>query len=121
IRNKILWSDESSFQLYLPPANVRLRRRPACTVDRSTVKHGGGSIMVWRCMSAAGGDHLTELCPVLSELFCRTWLQELSLQVLERPAQSLDMIENLWWIIQRSVSNRNPQNLEELKAVIPEE
>ena len=65
VRNwkKMLWSDESSFQLYLPPANVRVRRRPgealsqACTV--STVKHGGGSIMVWGCMSAAGVGHLT--------------------------------------------------------------
>ena len=44
-RKKILWSDESSFQLYLPPANVRVLRRPgkalsqACTVPN--VKHGG--------------------------------------------------------------------------------
>ena len=53
----------------------------------------------------------------------RTWLQELSIQVLEWPAQSPDMspIENLWWIIKRSVSKRKPKNLEELKAVIQEE
>uniref|UniRef100_A0A4W6G8Q0 Transposase Tc1-like domain-containing protein n=1 Tax=Lates calcarifer TaxID=8187 RepID=A0A4W6G8Q0_LATCA len=55
---KIWWSDESSFQLYPPPDNVRVHKRPgkalspACTVP--TVKHGRGSIMVWGCMSAAG-------------------------------------------------------------------
>ncbi|MDG2633088.1 hypothetical protein P7M35_25060, partial [Vibrio parahaemolyticus] len=51
------------------------------------------------------------------------WLQEHSIQVLEWPAQSLDMspIENLWWIIKRSVSKHIPKNLEELKAVIQEE
>ena len=161
---KILWSDESSFQLYLPPANVRVRRRPgealspACTVP--TVKHGGGSIMVWGCMSAAGVHHLTvcdgtlnsaKYCAILEThmlpsacaLFrrgqnwmfqqdnapchtsrsSRTWLQEHSIQVLEWPAQSPDMspIENLWWIIKRSVSKRTPKNLEELKAAIQEE
>uniref|UniRef100_A0AAQ6AHM7 Tc1-like transposase DDE domain-containing protein n=1 Tax=Amphiprion ocellaris TaxID=80972 RepID=A0AAQ6AHM7_AMPOC len=49
----------------------------------------------------------------------RTWLQELSIQVLEWPAQSLDMspIENLWW----SVSKHKKKNLEELKSVIQEE
>ena len=53
----------------------------------------------------------------------RTWLQEHSIQVLEWPAQHLDMspIENLWWIINRNVSKCKPKNLEELKAVIQEE
>ena len=50
-RTKILWSDESSFQQYPTRANVRVQGRrgeeyiPAWTV--ATVKHGGGSIMVW--------------------------------------------------------------------------
>uniref|UniRef100_A0A3P8TPE9 Tc1-like transposase DDE domain-containing protein n=1 Tax=Amphiprion percula TaxID=161767 RepID=A0A3P8TPE9_AMPPE len=41
----------------------------------------------------------------------------------EWPTQSLDMspIENLWWIIKRSVLKRKPKNLEELKAGIQEE
>lgn len=52
----ILWSEESSFQVTPPPANVGLHRRP-CTVP--PVKHGGGNVTVWRCMSAAGVGHLT--------------------------------------------------------------
>ena len=55
---KILWTDESSFQLYPTRGNVRARRKceeeyvPACTVV--TVKHGGGRIMARGCMSAGG-------------------------------------------------------------------
>lgn len=53
----------------------------------------------------------------------RTWLQEHSIQVLDWPAQSPDMspIENLWWIIKRSISKRKPKSLDELKALIQEE
>ena len=49
--NRVLWSDESSFQLFATPGNVRVRRRPGeewskdCIVP--TVKHGSGSVMVW--------------------------------------------------------------------------
>uniref|UniRef100_A0A3P8TRH0 Tc1-like transposase DDE domain-containing protein n=1 Tax=Amphiprion percula TaxID=161767 RepID=A0A3P8TRH0_AMPPE len=48
--------------------------------------------------------------------------QDNSLCHTSRPAQSPDMrpIENLWWIIKRSVSKHKVKNLEELKAVIQE-
>ena len=53
----------------------------------------------------------------------RTWLQEHSIQVSDWPAQSPDMspIENLGWIIKRSVSKQKPKSLDELKALIQEE
>ena len=59
---KILWSDESSFQLYPIRANVRVWKRcgeyvSAYTV--ATVKHEGGSIMVSGYMSAGGVGQLT--------------------------------------------------------------
>ena len=59
----MLWSDESSFQLFATPGNVRVRRRPGeewnkdCIVP--TVKHGSGSVMVWGCMSSSGVGRLT--------------------------------------------------------------
>ena len=56
--SKVLWSDESKFELFGSKRRVYVRRRkgeryhPKCVVP--TVKHGGGSIMVWGCMSRDG-------------------------------------------------------------------
>ena len=55
--SKILWSDESIFEL-IPGRRAIVRRRvgerfhPDCIV--STVKHGGGKIHVWGCMARDG-------------------------------------------------------------------
>ena len=54
---KILFSDESIFEL-IPSRRVFVRRRngekyhPDCVVP--TIKHGGGKVQVWGCMSASG-------------------------------------------------------------------
>lgn len=58
----VLWSDESSFQLFSSSKRVFVRRREGerfteqCIVP--TVKHGGGSLMVWGCMSGRGVGRL---------------------------------------------------------------
>uniref|UniRef100_A0A3P8SHT6 Tc1-like transposase DDE domain-containing protein n=1 Tax=Amphiprion percula TaxID=161767 RepID=A0A3P8SHT6_AMPPE len=97
---KILWSDESSFQLYLPPANH---------VQYLIMKHVGGSIMVWGCMTAAVVGHLTVCEDTLnSAKYCPNWTCIIFMSYW--PAQSPDMS-----------SIRKPKSLEELKAVIQEE
>ena len=61
--SKILWSDESSFELWRTRGRVYVRRRPhehyldECIV--STVKHGGGKVMVWGTMAQSGVGSLT--------------------------------------------------------------
>ena len=56
--SKVVWSDESRFQLFRNDGRPFVRRRRGeehleeCV--QPTVKHGGGSIMVWGCMSEAG-------------------------------------------------------------------
>ncbi len=58
----VLWSDETKINLFDSDGIKRVWRQPGeeykdkCVV--STVKHGGGSVMVWGCMSAAGTGEL---------------------------------------------------------------
>ena len=55
----VLFSDESSFQVFCGAKRAFVRRKPkekynpACIIP--IVKHGGGSIMVWGCMSWRAG------------------------------------------------------------------
>ena len=55
MRNNILWSDETNIELFGLNAKCQVWRKPGTI---STVKHGGGSVMLWGCFSAAGtGRH----------------------------------------------------------------
>ncbi len=55
--NHVLWSDETKINVFGSDGVKRVWREPGeeykdkCVL--STVKHGGGSVMVWGCMSAA--------------------------------------------------------------------
>jgi len=58
---KVVWSDESSFELFRSDGRALVYRqsheeyRLDCV--QPTVKHGGGSVMVWACFSSGGvGD-----------------------------------------------------------------
>ncbi len=56
--NHVLWSDETNINLFGSDGVKRVWQQPGdeykdnCVLP--TVKHGGGSVMVWGCMSAAG-------------------------------------------------------------------
>ncbi len=60
--NHVLWSDETEINLFGSDGVKRVTRQPGeeykdkCVLP--TVKHGGGSVMVWGCMSAAGTGEL---------------------------------------------------------------
>ena len=60
---KVVWSDESKFNLFGSDGRVYIRRRvgedylPECI--QSTVKFGGGSVMVWGCITSDGVGPLT--------------------------------------------------------------
>ncbi len=73
--NYVLWSDETKINLFCSDGVKRVWRQPGeeykdkCVLP--TVKHGGGSVMVWGCMSAAGtgelqfiGEPWMPTCPV---------------------------------------------------------
>lgn len=60
--SRVLWTDESKFNLVGSDGAVYVRRRPgealADSCTKKTVKHGGGNIMIWGAMSAKGRGRL---------------------------------------------------------------
>jgi hypothetical protein len=63
MRNKILWSDETKIELF------GLNAFP-------TVKHGGRSIMLWGCFSAAGTGRLARIERKINRTMYRQILDE---------------------------------------------
>ncbi|KAL0190227.1 hypothetical protein M9458_012925, partial [Cirrhinus mrigala] len=65
VRNKILWSDETKIELFGLNSKRYVWRKPGTAHHLSntvpTVKHGGGSIMLWGCFSAAGTGRLVAI------------------------------------------------------------
>lgn len=63
--NRVLWTDESKFELFGTKRRVHIRRgihektMKECIVP--TVKHGGGSIMVWGGMCSSGVIPLVQI------------------------------------------------------------
>lgn len=73
--NRVLWSDETKINLFGSDGVQHVWRRPGeeykdnCVVP--TVKHGGGSVMVWGCMSASGTGQLRFIERIMdSSLYC---------------------------------------------------
>ncbi len=115
-----------------------------------TLKHGGGSVMVWGCMSAAGTGELqfiegtmnANMCcdilkqsmiPSLRRLGRRAVFQQdndpkhtskmLRVKVMDWPSMSPDLnpIEHLWGILKWKVEESKVSNIHQLCDVIMEE
>ncbi|KAI3353890.1 hypothetical protein L3Q82_005098 [Scortum barcoo] len=84
MRNKILWSDETKIELFGVNARRHVWRKPGTAHHTGqyipTVKHGGGSIMLWGCFSAAGTGRLVRIEGKMNAAMYRDILDENLLQ-----------------------------------------
>ncbi|KAG2465827.1 TC1A transposase, partial [Polypterus senegalus] len=84
MRNKILWSDETKIELFGVNARRHVWRKPGTAHHHAntipTVKHGGGSIMLWGCFSAAGTGRLVRIKKKMTAAMYRDILDENLLQ-----------------------------------------
>uniref|UniRef100_A0A8C4T6J2 Transposase n=1 Tax=Erpetoichthys calabaricus TaxID=27687 RepID=A0A8C4T6J2_ERPCA len=80
MRKKILWSDETKIELFGVNARHHVWRKPGTTHHQAntipTVKHGGGSIMLWGCFSAAGTGRLVRIKGKMTAAMYRDILDE---------------------------------------------
>lgn len=85
---KILWSDESKFNLFGSDGK-RYIRRPKNTrhnprYQKPTVKHGGGSAMVWGCFHYGGVGPLVPINGIMDRHVYRDILQDQMLPFARR-------------------------------------
>ena len=90
--NKVLWSDETKINRFGSDGIQWVWRRPGdenekCMVP--TVKHGGGSVLLWGCMSSAGVGELHFIDGIMdSNMYCHILKEKMlpSLHALGRGA-----------------------------------
>ncbi len=78
--NHVLWSDETKINVFSSDGVKRVWQQPGeeykdkCVLP--TVKHGGGGVMVWGCMSAAGTGELQFIEGTMNaNMYCDTLKQ----------------------------------------------
>ncbi len=152
--NHVLWSDETKINLFGSDGVKRVWWQPGeeykdkCVLP--TVKHGGGSVMVWGSMSAAGTGELQFIegtmnasmyCDILKQSMIpslrrlgrravfqhdndpKHMLKKLRVKVMDWPSMSPDLnpIVHLWGILKRKVEECKVSNIHQLHDVIMEE
>jgi hypothetical protein len=82
MKNKILWSEETKIEPFVLNAKRHVWRKPG-TIP--TMKHVGGSIMLWGCFSAVGTGRLVGIEVKMNGAKYREILGENLLQSAQDP------------------------------------
>ena len=75
----VIWSDESKFNLFGSDGKVMVwRHHVKSSIQNavSTVKHGGGSVMVWSCFTRRGVGKLCVLDRIMDRFYYRDILEQ---------------------------------------------
>ncbi|GFU54095.1 transposable element Tcb2 transposase [Trichonephila clavipes] len=69
--NSVIFSDESKFNIYESDGHQKVWRKANAALEpknmRGTVKHGGGSFMVWDCMPATEVGNLAVIDGIMNQ------------------------------------------------------
>lgn len=78
--DQVLFSDESKFNIFQSDGHSRVWRKPNTAYNeknlKPTVKYGGGGVMVWGCMSAAGVGELVFIEGIMDKTVYLSILKE---------------------------------------------
>lgn len=84
----VIFADESKFNLFGSDGKAFVWRKPNTELDpknlRGTVKHGGGHVMVWGCMSSAGVGNLVFIDDTMDKTVYLNLLKSNLLQSAEK-------------------------------------
>ena len=147
--NHVLWSDEMKINLFGSDGFKHVWRRPGKEDVMPTVKHGGGNVMVWCCMSwwETSSETWTptftvKYCSIVWSPPSRNWVagQCSSVTMTQTHLQDdhcftekvegkgdglakhvLNPIEHLWGILKRKMEGRNVSNIRQFHDVVMEE
>ena len=76
----VVWSGESKFNLFGSDGKVMVWRTAREEFDRKctipTVKHGGGSVMIWGCFISQGVEKLCVLDRIMDRFYYRDILEQ---------------------------------------------
>uniref|UniRef100_A0AC34RLD5 Transposase n=1 Tax=Panagrolaimus sp. JU765 TaxID=591449 RepID=A0AC34RLD5_9BILA len=72
---KVIWSDESKFQLFGSDGRRYIRRpsgaRNNQKYQKPTIKHGGGNVLVWGCFSSSGVGPIRRIEGIMDSIMYR--------------------------------------------------
>lgn len=95
--NNVLFSDESKFNLFRSDGRILVWRKPNTELEEknlvSTVKHGGGGVMVWGCMAASGVGELVFIDEIMDKKVYLNILKE----NLKKSAEKLGLNKNFYF------------------------